>query len=72
VRLWRVDQPFAISPDRKSENWSTNIRLQKLVQLAAKTAGRNFTCKEWKEFFPDEEYRSPFPELPSLKIEKCE
>lgn len=72
VRLWRVDQPFAISPDRKSGNWSTNVGLQKLIQLAAKTAGRNFTCKEWKEFFPDEAYRSPFPELPSLKIEKCE
>ena len=62
ARLWQIDQPFAIDLYRKAEDWSS--RVGELVQLAAKTAGRNFTCKEWTEFFPNEKYRLTFPKLP--------
>jgi hypothetical protein len=63
ARLWQLDQPFAIDPKEKNRDWSA--RLDELVQLAARTAGRNFTCKEWAEFFPDETYRLTFPDLPA-------
>jgi WD40 repeat protein len=28
----------------------------RLEQLACRTAGRNFTCNEWRQFFMDEQY----------------
>jgi WD40 repeat protein len=70
VRLWPVEQPFAINPaQRRDDWWSRN--LEELIHLAAKTAGRNFTCKEWAEFFGDEEYRRTFPELPGPEVGGC-
>jgi hypothetical protein len=35
-----------------------------LIDLARITVGRNFTAKEWELYFPGENYRKTFPELP--------
>lgn len=35
-----------------------------LVDLAAKTAGRNFSSAEWQSFFPAKPYRPTFPGFP--------
>jgi len=63
ARLWPVEQPFAINPGQRRDDWWSR-NLEELIHLAAKTGGRNFTCKEWAEFFAGEEYRRTFPELP--------
>jgi WD40 repeat protein len=59
VRIWRVDQPMAIaSHDRTSRNWIA--RLDELIQLAGKTAGRNLSRAEWQEYFPGSPNRKTF------------
>jgi hypothetical protein len=41
-----------------------DIRLQSWVQRADEIVNRNFTRDEWRQFFPGEDYRPTFPELP--------
>ena len=54
-RLWHVDRRRAIAPADQSQNWTT--RLEELIQLAGKTAGRNLTTEEWSNSFPDADYQ---------------
>jgi len=70
VRLWLLEQPFAVNPKQRRDDWSSR-NLEELIHLAATTAGRNFTCKEWATFFPDEEYRRTFPELLGPEDGEC-
>jgi WD40 repeat protein len=39
------------------------------IQLAARSANRNLTKKEWRHYFPDIPYRPTFPDLPLLPPE---
>jgi WD40 repeat protein len=41
-----------------------NMRLDELMKLACRTAGRNLTENEWQLYFPGEKYRKTFPDLP--------
>ena len=44
--------------DKAIEVWDMGSDyVEQLIALAARTAGRNFTAAEWKQFFPDR----PFP-----------
>jgi WD40 repeat protein len=42
--------------------WS--MRLDDLIQQAARVVGRNMTRKEWAQYIPFEDYRKTFPNLP--------
>jgi WD40 repeat protein len=41
-----------------------HVRLEDLIQLACRTAGRNLTKTEWKLSFGDQPYRKTCPQLP--------
>jgi WD40 repeat protein len=41
-----------------------DIDLESWKRRASQIANRNFTRKEWREYFPDEPYRATFPDLP--------
>jgi WD40 repeat protein len=41
-----------------------NMRLDQLVKLARRTAGRNLTEKEWQQYFYGQPYQKTCPELP--------
>ena len=43
------------------------VRTGDLIGEGRRTAGRNFTLAEWREFFPDQSYRPVFPDLPCPK-----
>jgi WD40 repeat protein len=43
------------------------LRLDDLMDLACRTAGRNLTRAEWEQTFGDEPYRKTCPELPMLE-----
>jgi WD40 repeat protein len=68
ARLWHVDRRRAIAPADQSQNWTT--RLEELIQLAGKTAGRNLTTEEWSNSFPDADYQPTFKDLPTPATEK--
>jgi WD40 repeat protein len=68
---------LAFSPDGKSvvtgytsSNWKVggvviwNVDLPSWVRRAGQAANRNFTRKEWSDYFPDTPYRATFPDLP--------
>jgi len=40
------------------------VPLNELTSLACQSAGRNFTQEEWRQFFPEENYRKTCEELP--------
>jgi hypothetical protein len=40
------------------------IQVNELIDLARVTVGRNFSVDEWQLYFPGEQYRKTFPELP--------
>ena len=40
------------------------LRLDELIDLACRTAGRNLSRDEWALYFPGEEYRQTCPDLP--------
>jgi serine/threonine protein kinase len=40
-----------------------NIDLESWQRIAGRIANRNFTRDEWRQYFPDEPYRSTFPEF---------
>ncbi len=40
------------------------VDLESWQRQAGQIANRNFTRDEWRQYFPDEPYRSTFPELP--------
>jgi WD40 repeat protein len=68
ARLWHVDRRRAIAPADQSQNWTT--RLEELIQLAGKTAGRNLTTEEWSNSFPDADYQPTFKDLPTPATDK--
>jgi hypothetical protein len=41
-----------------------DVDLESWQRRAGRIANRNFTRKEWREYFPDEPYRATFPDLP--------
>ncbi len=41
-----------------------DVDLESWQRIAGRIANRNFTRDEWKQYFPDEPYRSTFPDLP--------
>jgi WD domain, G-beta repeat len=53
------------SDDKTVQIWDLNPA--ELEQLACRTAGRNFTCNEWQQFFGAENYRPVCPEIPYPK-----
>jgi tetratricopeptide (TPR) repeat protein len=50
------------SGDNTARLW--NLRLDELIDLACRTAGRNLTRAEWERYFPGQEYRKTCPNLP--------
>jgi WD40 repeat protein len=46
-----------------------DLRLDALIGLAGKTAGRNLTLEEWKVYFPGEPYRPTFLDVPFPEYE---
>jgi WD40 repeat protein len=70
-RVWSV----SFSPDGKtlgvgySDGGSVgvvlwDVDLDSWQRLAGRIGNRNFTGKEWRQYFPDEPYRATFPDLP--------
>ena len=41
-----------------------DVNLESWTQIAARTANRNFTRGEWRQYFPDQPYHATFPDLP--------
>jgi WD40 repeat protein len=41
-----------------------DVDLDSWQRRAGRIANRNFTWEEWRQYFPDEPYRTTFPELP--------
>jgi hypothetical protein len=39
-------------------------RLNRLMDVARITVGRNFSASEWRRYFAGEKYRKTFPDLP--------
>jgi WD40 repeat protein len=62
-------QPF--SPDGRlvatfgNERLLFHLQTDDLVDLACKTAGRNLTLEEWRQFLGDQPYRATCPSLPA-------
>jgi WD40 repeat protein len=62
----------AFSPDGHwliTLTWAGTVHIwtlwpEELMGLACRTAGRNLTQKEWKQYFPNEEYHITCPGLP--------
>jgi len=50
------------SNDNTARLW--NLRLNELIDLACRTAGRNFYYSEWQQYFPGEPYCKICPDLP--------
>jgi len=50
------------SLDSTARLW--NLRLDELVDLACRTAGRNLTRAEWAQYFPGQEYRRTCEQWP--------
>jgi tetratricopeptide (TPR) repeat protein len=50
------------SDDKTARLW--NLRLDELVELGCRTAGRNLTGKEWKQYMGDELYHKTCSKLP--------
>jgi WD40 repeat protein len=50
------------SGDRTARLWL--LQVEALSDLARITIGRNFSADEWQLYFPGEEYRKTFPDLP--------
>jgi hypothetical protein len=44
--------------------WSVDTRTSAWVQRACRTAGRNLTQAEWKQYFPNMRYESTCPQWP--------
>lgn len=42
------------------------LRLNELIPQASKVVGRNMTRQEWAQYFPGEEYRKTFVDLPAV------
>jgi tetratricopeptide (TPR) repeat protein len=40
------------------------VRIDDLLALACRTAGRNLTWEEWQQYFPGQNYRATCPDLP--------
>ncbi len=71
-----VVRGVSFSPDGKTiaAGYSVGVRgggvvlwdvdLESWQRIAGRIANRNFTRDEWKQYFPDEPYRSTFPDLP--------
>ncbi len=49
-----------------TEVFRCNLRLDELLDLACRMAGRNLTRDEWAQFLPGEEYRKTCP-VPSMR-----
>lgn len=49
--------------DGTIRSWS--LDLDDLIELAGRTAGRNLTIEEWRQYFPGQDYRPVFPKLPT-------
>jgi WD40 repeat protein len=72
VERLRIINAVAISPDNRwlvtgNEDGIVRIwplRLDELVDLACRTAGRNLTDAEREQYFGDEPYRKTCPDLP--------
>jgi len=60
--------PVAFSPDGRwlatgsGRLW--RVRLDELVDLACRTAGRNLTRAEWEQYFPGQEYHKTCEQWP--------
>jgi hypothetical protein len=50
------------SEDKTARLW--NLRLDGLVELACRTAGRNLSADEWKQYMGEEPYHKTCPKLP--------
>lgn len=50
------------SGDGTGRLWT--LRLDELMTLACRTAGRNLSRAEWEQYFPGDEYRQTCPDLP--------
>ncbi len=50
------------SYDSTARLW--NLRLDELIQLACRTAGRNLTPEEWQQFLGDAPYHKTCPQFP--------
>ena len=63
---------ISVSPDKKwvavgnekGEILLWQIDLDQLISLSCKYIGRNLSYLEWKQYFPDEKYRSTCPQWP--------
>ena len=53
---------FSGHGDNTARLW--NLRLDELVDLACRTAGRNLTREEWRQYFPGQEYRKTCEQWP--------
>jgi WD40 repeat protein len=47
------------------EVWIWHLGVDDLINLACRTAGRNFTLQEWQEYFPDQRYHATCADLPA-------
>jgi WD40 repeat protein len=50
------------SDDGTARLW--NLRLDELVDLACRTAGRNLAWEEWEQYFPGQAYQRTCRDLP--------
>ncbi len=53
------------SEDGTARLWM--LRLDELIKLACRTAGRNLSSIEWENYFQGEEYRQTCPEFPAYR-----
>ena len=60
---WLIMGSDLASQSAPIELWS--LRFNDLADTACRTAGRNLTAEEWKNYFPGEPYRRTCPGLPA-------
>jgi hypothetical protein len=57
VRIWRLWE----------SGGEPSKRLNALIDLASRLIGRNLSIQEWDNYFPGQDYRRTFPDLPVPK-----
>ena len=53
-----------VAAQNSSFAWLLTLDFAELISVAQRTAGRNLTLKEWRQYFPAQEYRRVFSDLP--------